>query len=131
VNRSYITAHVQPSRPRGARPEWRFEWHGDSPYVTIPDQILRLAVAEPRGGILAGLPWRLRIVGEQEFFMGPGLICVRDEPLWLLHAFRWHAARWLRMVGYRLLWTLILWGLAPQPEMGGLPSWRDVFRGRR
>jgi len=122
MNEAEIIAHYK-ELPRG-RFYYEYEWEGNkSGLVRINWEFL---CRHP----FRSLPWKFMIVEEN-----PGYyICIRHDVFsgrvkGLYYRFFNFLKRKFRVIYYRIILTLEVWGLA-YSEDGGIPSWRDIGRKR-
>lgn len=77
------------------------------------------------------LPWKLRLVGEHVNFAYNSAIYVRaDSGSWLFWKAEEVARRCQRWLMFRLIFTLMVWGLA-YVEPGEITSWQCIGRKRK
>jgi hypothetical protein len=114
-----------------------FVWHGPvNVPVRISDEFLRYDAGLDFAGQfperLSCFPWPLRKVDDDNW-AGFYAIYVRTDVgrfNWLYYAALARARRIWRWLFARLVWTLVVWGLA-YVERGTFPTWGDVLKPQR
>lgn len=115
---AYILMSVKEILP--GRYEHTYEWKGDRKWPVILGNGMIQKIGE--------LPWKLRKVEDD---ICRGSIYVRNEPgLYTYWWLRIHLLNFLRSIQCRLIYTLMVWGLA-WVDGGEIPSWRCVGRKRK
>jgi hypothetical protein len=104
---------------------WQWEWEGESNFAYISARALRYSktLTPKEGDVIRLGAYRVRILN-RDIHEGRTILCVRETWLGLPRLYSHKSARFLNDIWQRVLWTMVIWGLAEESPQ--ILSWRDI-----
>lgn len=123
---AYLNYRSRHETPEGnTSPIWEWVWEGESKYAHIRRRELDYAnIPTPKVGDVIRLgAYRVRIIERHE--MQNGFYCVRESWLGIPRLYERKTALFLKDIGERILWTMVIWGLVDERTPYRI-TWRDI-----